>query len=65
VASYSQAAQEMIMIQRYNASNLPLQNGSPVSLKRLFQKMTRKTAIVERLPADQLEYQIWHREAAM
>jgi hypothetical protein len=64
VASHFEVVQDMVMIQRCLASTLPVKNGEPISLKGLFKKLVRKTAIVERFPHEELEYQLYHREAA-
>lgn len=52
------------MIQRSLASTLPVLEGDPISLRPLFKKITRKTAIIERNPDEELEYQLFHRKAA-
>ena len=56
--------QDMVLIQRSQASILPVSKGDPVSLRGLFKKMTKKTAIVKRTPSEEIEYQFFHREAA-
>jgi hypothetical protein len=52
------------MIQRSLASTLPVSEGEPISLRPLFKRVTRKTAIIQRYPEEELEYQYFHREAA-
>jgi hypothetical protein len=64
VATTLKPIQDMIMIQRSQASSLPTSEGDPIPLRGLFKKMIRKTAIVERTPEEEIEYQYFHREAA-
>jgi len=64
VANHFDLVQDIVMIQRCLASSLPVKNGEPIQLRGLFKKLVRKTAIVERFPAEELEYQFFHREAA-
>ncbi|KAF4636083.1 hypothetical protein G7Y89_g2010 [Cudoniella acicularis] len=55
---------DLVLIQRSTSSVLPMEIGDPVSLRPLFRKMTTKTAIVKRLPAEEPEYQYFHRQYA-
>jgi len=64
VSQHLDIIQDILFVQRCQASSLPQKNGPPVPLRGQFQKMTRKTAVIERLPVEELEYQIFHREAA-
>ncbi|PGH03058.1 hypothetical protein AJ80_08753 [Polytolypa hystricis UAMH7299] len=56
---------DLVMIQRSLASILPVTTGQPMSLRGLFPKIIRKTATIERLPNEEVEYQYFHREAAV
>jgi hypothetical protein len=64
VANHFDLVQDIVMIQRCLASSLPVKNGEPIPLRGLFKKLVRKTAIVERFPTEELEYQLFHRDAA-
>jgi hypothetical protein len=64
LANTPKPIQDMILIQRSQASILPVSEGDPVSLRGLFKKTTKKTAIVERTPSEEIEYQFFHRDAA-
>jgi hypothetical protein len=64
VAKRFKATLDISTIQRSSASVLPVSQGDPIPLKGLFKKVLRKTAIIERQPDEELEYQYWHRLAA-
>lgn len=65
VSAHSYLIQDILMIQRCLASLLPVKEGAPIPLKGLFKQMTRKTAIIERNADEEIEYEMFHREAAM
>jgi len=64
VANIFEFVQDVLIIQRCQASVLPVEKGEPVTLKHLFKKLTRRTAIIERHAGEEIEYQHFHREAA-
>jgi hypothetical protein len=55
---------EMTMIRRSAASFLPVEVGEPIPLRGLFKKKIRKTARIERRLEEEVEYQLFHRQAA-
>lgn len=55
---------DLLMIRRSPASILPVSVGEPVSLRPLFKRINRRTAICRRRPDEDVEYQFFHREAA-
>jgi hypothetical protein len=64
VANIYDFVQDVLIIQRSQASVLPVENGEPITLKHLFKRLTRRTAVIERYPVEEIEYQCFHREAA-
>jgi hypothetical protein len=64
VSTQFEIVQNILMIQRCLGSDLPVKTGEPIPLRGLFKKLTRKTAVIERLPSEELEYQLFHRDAA-
>ncbi|OBT86897.1 hypothetical protein VE02_03857 [Pseudogymnoascus sp. 03VT05] len=52
------------MIQRSRATVLPMSVGEPLEMRSLFKRMIVKTAVIERDPSEEIEYQSFHREAA-
>ncbi|KAH0346279.1 hypothetical protein KCU83_g7430, partial [Aureobasidium melanogenum] len=55
---------ETVMIRRSASSELPVTEGEPIQLRGMFKKFIRKTVSISRNDEDELEYQLWHREAA-
>lgn len=55
---------DIALIQRSSASSLPVSSGDPIPLKGLFKKIVRRTAIVERTPAEDVEHDYFHLDAA-
>ncbi|KAH0288518.1 hypothetical protein KCU62_g5009, partial [Aureobasidium sp. EXF-3399] len=55
---------ETVMIRRSASSELPVTTGEPIKLRDMFKKIVRKTVSVSRIGEDELEYQIWHKQAA-
>lgn len=55
---------ELSMIRRSAGSVLPVSVGNSVPLRDLFKKKIRKTAVIERRLDEEMEYQMFHREAA-
>jgi hypothetical protein len=64
VANKFKETLDLAAIQRSSASVLPVSRGEPIPLRGLFQKIIRKTAVIERQPNEEVEYQYWHRIAA-
>lgn len=52
------------MIQRSRASVLPVYAREPMPMKSLFKKLIMKTALIERDPGEEVEYENFHRQAA-
>ncbi|RDW62917.1 uncharacterized protein DSM5745_10028 [Aspergillus mulundensis] len=55
---------DMISIQRSQGSALMSSLGERIPLKSLFKTITYKTAATKLFCTEELEYQLWHREAA-
>lgn len=64
VSKYINSVQDLALVQRSLASVLPVSEGDPIELRGMFQKIIRKTAVIERNPDEEVEYQFFHREAA-
>jgi hypothetical protein len=47
---------DIISIQRSSASSLPVSQGEPISLRRIFKKINRKTAFIKRKKDEEIEY---------
>ncbi|OBT82958.1 hypothetical protein VE02_08180 [Pseudogymnoascus sp. 03VT05] len=65
VATTLKPIMDLTMVQRSQASVLPVSDGEAIHLRGLFKRLSRKTAIVERTPDETIEYQMFHRTAAM
>jgi hypothetical protein len=60
VSTYVKAIMDMVFIQRSANSVLPMAEGNPISLRSLFKRVTKKTAIALRTPLEEVEYQYFH-----
>jgi len=64
VVNRYRATAELTTIRRSSASELFNSDGSKVSLRGIFKKTTRKTAILKRRANEETEYQFFHRAQA-
>jgi hypothetical protein len=55
---------EITMIRRLAGSILPVTAGVPIPLRELFRKEIRKMTRIERRLEEEIEYQLFHRQAA-
>ncbi|QKX54988.1 uncharacterized protein TRUGW13939_02078 [Talaromyces rugulosus] len=64
VAARFQPLLDLVCVQRSQGSQLNIKSGAPIKLGTLFKKIHYHTAKAQFDPGEELEYQMWHREAA-